>query len=224
MHPKQLIGLGKLTYNSMKNISLYSSAIFGANYTYRGINRKLSQYRGNANPDVLGIEVTSYCPRRCRGCYVPEQIKNDIGVIDESLLLSAISQAKKLRIRNFGFLGGEPMNEYTIPITLTAASQNPFLSFVYCTNGDYIARNDVSYFIRHHNVGFLLSIDGFRETNDAIRGKNSYSNVMNASKQLRDLRRIISASVTVRNENIDEVFSDDFINHLLAKVLSMLFG
>ncbi len=216
MHPQQLIGLGKLTYSSIKDTSPYSFAIFGVNYAHRGINRRLLRYGGeDIRPDVFGIEVTNYCSRVCEGCYVPEEIRNDMEVIDEHLLLSSISQAKKFGIRNFGFLGGEPMNKHTIPLTLKAVSKNPLLSFVYCTNGDYIAKNDVSYFQKHNNVGFLLSLDGFEDMNDSIRGKNAYSNVMDASKQLSSLRKIISASVTVRDNNIDEVFSDDFINHLI---------
>jgi len=38
---------------------------------------------------------------------------------------------------------------------------------------------------------------------------------MDSAKQLKNLKKPFSASVLVRPENIDEVFNQDFINHLI---------
>lgn len=217
MHPKQLIGLSKLFYNSFKDSSLYSVAIFGFNFASLSINRKLSRNKDYRSPNFLGLEITNYCTKNCKGCYVPEEMRKDKTIVDEKLLSSAIYQAKKLGIRDFGFFGGEPINEDTVPVALKATSENPFLGFLCCTNGEYIARNDVSFFKDSPNIGFCLSIDGFEKTNDNIRGKGSYSDIMDASKQLKYLKSLFSAFVTVRKENFDEALSEDFVNHLIDR-------
>ncbi|NIO22152.1 MAG: radical SAM protein [Candidatus Aenigmarchaeota archaeon] len=184
------------------------------NYSHAAIRRLFS---GKISHDVLVFETTYYCTKNCRGCYIPKEKRKEKTVIDEKFLLSTIKQAKKLGIRNYGFFGGEPLSEHAIPVSLMAADENPNLTFIYCTNGEYVAANDVSFFKNYPNIAFFLSIDGFEETNDNIRGKGSYSSIIEASKKLKHMRRAQSAFVTIRKENIDEVLSEDFLNHLLER-------
>lgn len=132
----------------------------------------------------------------------------------EDLLSLALAQTKKYGIRLYGYMGGEPMREDIIPLILKIASQNRDLTFIICTNGYYIAQHGIPYFINAPNIGVLLSLDGFEETNDIIRGEGSYHNIMEAANQLKRFKRIFGASITIRRENVNEVLSTDFISHL----------
>ncbi|MFA6098935.1 MAG: radical SAM protein [Patescibacteria group bacterium] len=213
MHIKQFIGAARLFIRSCREFAPGSLYIFLKNHIIRR-TKNILRIKEETQPDILGIEITTYCPWRCKDCYVPVELRKDRTVIEEDLLSLTLTQTRKYGIRLYGYMGGEPMREDTIPLILKVASQNRDLTFIICTNGYDIARHGASQFINAPNVGVLLSFDGFEETNDGIRGRGSYKNVMQAASQLNQLKRIFGASITVRRENIDEVLSTDFISHL----------
>ena len=61
----------------------------------------------------------------------------------------------------------------------------------------------------------MLSFNGFEKTNDKIRGKDTYNNTMRAAYKLRKLKRVFGASITISKENINEVLTINFTQHLI---------
>lgn len=216
MQARQVVGLTRLVQAGVRDIDARSLAVMAGNYAYKAARHRFRVDTAVPLVDLISLEVTHACERRCRGCYVPVHLRKDPALMSERVLHSAVAQGKEIGVRTFIFIGGEPMQESTIPMTLEVASRNQSVTFSYCTNADYIAQNDVSFFTRHPNISFFLSMDGFKETNDSIRGVGSYGNVVMAARQLRMLRRFVCANVTVRRENADEILNPDFVSHLMS--------
>jgi MoaA/NifB/PqqE/SkfB family radical SAM enzyme len=213
MHPKQIIGVARVGYRTLMDVSPPTLAIYTRNY-FGDIVRRRFSFDDSVQPKMMGLEITDYCDQNCRGCYVPRERRSDRRTMDESLMISAISQAKDLGIRQIGFFGGELISEEALPLSLIALSSEPRLSFAYCTNGKYIAESDISFFRGYPNASFCVGLDGLRETHERNKGRGTYDRTMEAIRKLRNLKRLFSVYVTARNDNIDEVLSPDFADHL----------
>ena len=116
--------------------------------------------------DKLMIILSDICTATCRACYGSCSPRNK-NVMDESLMLRAIGQAKESGIAKYiGFSGGEPFLHYDLlKKGLKCAKGCGFLTAV-CTNGfwggwadDEIAKRIGSLPID----SIILSTDGFHE-------------------------------------------------------------
>ena len=144
MHARQLISLSGLFLRACQGFTPDTYYIFLKNHIIRRV-KNILQFNTKIKPDIFGIELSTFCPWDCSDCYVPKEMRRDKTIIKEDLLLSALRQVRQVGIRLCGFMGGEPIRKETVPLIYKAASQNSDLTFIICTNGDYIFRNDVSY-------------------------------------------------------------------------------
>lgn len=69
-------------------------------------------------------------------------------------------------------------------------------------------------FDQYRNLLPIISIEGHAEVTDNRRGNGVYEKVTEAMGNIRDRGLIFGVSVTVTTENIQEVYSDEFIEYL----------
>ncbi|MCC7570432.1 radical SAM protein [Candidatus Micrarchaeota archaeon] len=165
-------------------------------------------------PSVNIIEMTYGCNRNCLGCYIPLEQRHDKKVIDSTILERTITESKNIGIPLFVLVGGEVMSEQMMPLLEATVRSNKDCMFVVCTNGDYIAKQGVGTLANVHNISFSVSIDGFQEEHDFIRGHGSFENTSMALDRLRDSHKAFFVSSTMRNNNDATVLSPEF-NHFL---------
>jgi MoaA/NifB/PqqE/SkfB family radical SAM enzyme len=166
------------------------------------------------SPTTLGVELTYSCPGRCNGCYIPRSRKEDQSVIDADLLREIVRQAKSIGVNFIGLIGGEPLQESTLPLIKDVASENPTTAFHIYTSGGYIRQNGIYRLRRLHNIFYYLSVDGLSEKDDQIRGEGSFLNASDSFKILLQDKKFYCASVTVRPQNFEDVTDPLFLDFL----------
>jgi sulfatase maturation enzyme AslB (radical SAM superfamily) len=181
--------------------------------------------KGLILPTTMHIEVSTYCPKDCLKCYIPEEERRNPQIMTLNIANSAIELGKSLGIRNYNLIGGEPLYKRNLSLINKILETHPSLSFYCCSNGDIFSTKNahIDTIISKHNLSPGLSIDGFEETNDSIRGKGSFKNVMQASQYLHSKKSLYGAVATLRDINADEVSSPDFVNFIKSQGFNYIF-
>jgi len=136
-------------------------------------------------PEDVGLQLTNRCNLRCKHCFewnsegfhwdmedCERSMELDFGIVDK--VISQTCEAKS----NLFLWGGEPLyyNEWDKVANLI--EKDPRWT-VLCTNGILIEEKMDSLLKISSNLAILTSIEGFETENDAIRGKGTFSKVMN---------------------------------------------
>jgi pyrroloquinoline quinone biosynthesis protein E len=162
------------------------------------IGRRLSA------PLCLYLEITKYCTIRCKHCYKSdnplqqEMTKEDI--------FKLLNDAKKMGVFEVRLCGNEPTIS---PIFKVVCEQILALGFYLSVNtsgimGDQKIRQIVE--IRPHHV--IVSVDGTRETNDAIRMTGAFDRavaLLHALQKAGIPRRINCVLSGLTIDHIDDV-------------------
>jgi|MDTC01.3.fsa_nt_gb sulfatase maturation enzyme AslB (radical SAM superfamily) len=207
-----------LISRTLREVRLGAAISLTLNY----VAQEYSIYKQNKDnrisPTLIQLELTTYCPWRCKGCYMPVEERKDKKVIDLETAHKAVQKGISWGIRNFNLIGGETISRDTVPVIESLITEYPSLSFHCCTNGIYLSsqNEELDDIVLRNNLNIGLSIDGFKETNDAIRGKNSYRSVISAAEYLSSRRSLYGATVTLGPENIEEVTSEEFMDFLIS--------
>ncbi|MCC7570498.1 radical SAM protein [Candidatus Micrarchaeota archaeon] len=206
--------MGLMVANNADIRDAVLTAFFFVDHHLRS-NRSIES--GVWHPSVNVIEMTYGCPRNCRECYIPLEKRRDSSIMDPAIIEKTITESKNLGISLFVLVGGEVLSEQMMPILESTVRFNKNCMFVVCTNGDYIAKQGIGALAKVHNISFSVSIDGFKEEHDFIRGHGSFDNTSKAMDVLRDSRKAFFVSSTVRNNNEATLFSSEFNRFLKNK-------
>ena len=163
-----------------------------------------------------GLQITfsplSKCNLTCAGCYADTDFYEE--QLDPAIVSRVIKEGKRIGIRSFAIMGGEPFLWEGLFEVLEA---NPDVLITIVTNGTLIDDGMAKKLAEADNAFPFLSIDGFKERNDAWRGEGVYDRVVNAMACLKRHRVLFGFSVTVTTDNFDEVSSAEFIDFLMGK-------
>ncbi|MBP8130298.1 MAG: radical SAM protein [Candidatus Hydrogenedentes bacterium] len=147
------------------------------------------------------VHITDRCNLRCKTCFV-EFGRNDLTVEQAALLARKLGHIPSLDIG-----GGEP---FLHPRIIEICKQFRFGTVTIPTNGQFAdrvvnkARELVAAFPRA--VTLAVSIDGFEETNDAVRGPGSFKKALETYRRLREIPDLtVKVNTVVTNRNIDEL-------------------
>ena len=166
-------------------------------------------------PAFLIASITSRCNLHCSGCYSRAQDAcNDSEPIDQ--LTSdewddVFSQARDLGISFIVLAGGEPMLRHDV---ILKASNYPEILFPIFTNGTLLTDDDLNLFDENRNLVPIFSIEGDEEVTDSRRGDGVYSKLISSMDEMRKNNIIFGASITFTKRNLEEILSNDFIDHL----------
>jgi len=90
----------------------------------------------------------------------------------------------------------------------------PYTIFIVFSNGTLITDELLQKFRTHYNIGLFVSIEGFGELTDKIRGSHSFEKANLALEKLRDSGIIYGVSVTANKMNYREIVSDSFADYI----------
>jgi len=179
--------------------------------------RKKAEKKGEHIPAFLISSITSSCNLHCAGCYSrqnhacsDEAPVNQLSGEDWNKIFE---EADVLGISFILLAGGEPLLRYDV---IEQATKHKNILFPIFTNGLFIADKYIDLFDKHRNLVPIISIEGDKNTTDSRRGEGVYDKVMESMKTIKDRDLIFGVSVTVTTENMDEVYSREFIDGLLA--------
>ena len=179
--------------------------------------RYAAERHGEHIPPFLIASITSSCNLHCAGCY--SRSNNaccDAQPIDQLTAADwdrIFTEAQELGISFILLAGGEPLMRYDV---LKQAAKHSDILFPIFTNGTFLHEKYLDFLDAHRNLLPIISIEGDEAVTDARRGDGVYQTVTQAMQNVRDRGMIFGASVTVTTENIDEVYSDAFLDSLRA--------
>ncbi|MGE5423647.1 MAG: radical SAM protein [Ignavibacteriales bacterium] len=175
--------------------------------------RKLAEKMGHDIPWAILFDPTDRCNLKCTGCWAGEYARsNDL---EYDLLERIVSEGEKLHIHFYVVSGGEPLLRRDDLLTLAKNHRNSI--FHVFTNSTLITEKFAAECVEAGNIVFAISVDGFETATDARRGKGVFRRIMAASTILRDHGIPFGFSTTYDRNNVDEVFSDAFVDMLIAR-------
>jgi MoaA/NifB/PqqE/SkfB family radical SAM enzyme len=178
-------------------------------------NRRQADYEAEYGAPPLSnivISVTERCNLACEGCWASEYDKRDD--LPYSLLDRIVRELKEMRASFVTFTGGEPFMRKDI-LDLMAAHPDTF--FQIFTNGTLIDDATADRLRKLGNVMPLLSINGFEEANDGIRGEGNFRAVSSAMNRLKKRGVLFGVSLTATSRNMDSMLDVSFYDWLIAK-------
>ena len=178
-------------------------------------DRRQKEYEAEHGAPPLSnvvISVTERCNLACEGCWASEYDKRDDLPID--LLDRIIRELKEMRANFVTFTGGEPFMRKDI---LDLIEAHPDAVFQIYTNGTLITEKLADRLQALGNAIPLLSINGFEEANDGIRGEGNFQTVVRAFDLLRDRGILFGVSLTATSRNIDSLLDPDFYDFLIER-------
>ena len=182
---------------------------------FRGFHttREMGKKNGCSIPWVLLIDPTSACNLRCTGCWAAEY-GHQMSLSYEELD-SIITQGEELGIHAFLFTGGEPLMRKKDIIKL--CEKHNHSAFHVFTNGTLIDQEFCDEILRVGNFVPSISVEGFKEENDARRGEGTFDRVMHAMDLLRKNKLLFGTSICYTSKNYLTVTSDEFLDMLIEK-------
>lgn len=114
------------------------------------------------------FNLTNQCNCRCKYCFTHWNPKRmELDTFKKAILFGK----ENLGLEKGTFFGGEPMLEYDrliVPIVLWCEENNIEIKWGMTTNGTHFTDERLD-FLKEHHIGFLLSIDGDKESQDYNR-------------------------------------------------------
>lgn len=168
-------------------------------------------------PAFMVISPGKMCNLRCPGCYANSATEKNI--LDYEVLSRIVSEAKKFWwMKFFTISGGEPfIYKSQGKGILDLAEANLDCLFLVYTNGTLINRVNVKKMAELANVTPAISVEGMHQTTDQRRGKGIFDKTLTAMENLRNAQIPFGLSVTATHHNINEIFSDEFIDFFFYK-------
>jgi MoaA/NifB/PqqE/SkfB family radical SAM enzyme len=180
---------------------------------------KIATELGVSIPSLILVDPTAACNLRCKGCWAGEYSKAD--QLEPELFSRIIEEAKQLGIYWIVLSGGEP---FSYPHLLDVVEAHPDSVFMAYTNGTLIDERVADRLADLANFSPAFSLEGWREKTDDRRGAGTFDKVIRAMDLLRERGVFIGASVTSMRHNIQELFSDEFIDFLVAKGVTYIWS
>lgn len=182
------------------------------------IRDRRSEELGVHVPHFLLVDPTEGCNLRCRGCWAGAY---ETHTLPFERLDRLFTEAEELGIRWIVLSGGEP---FAYKRLLELVDRHPDLVFMAYTNGTLIDDGTADRLAELANLSPAISLEGFREATDARRGEGVFDQVVAAMDRLTERGVIHGASVTVTRENVEELFSDAFIDFLIDRGCAYLWS
>lgn len=175
-------------------------------------------------PSYLIASITSSCNLHCAGCY---SRANNATVdctatmqLNDEEWLKIFREAEELGISFILLAGGEPMLRKDV---IVAAGTMPNIIFPIFTNGTYMNASYFDLFDKCRNLLPVMSIEGGRDETDSRRGKGVYDTLIANMDELHRRGLIYGVSVTITKENLNEVYSDEFLDLMRSRGCKVVF-
>lgn len=194
------------------------------------INYKLHRY----NPFAIFFLITTRCDSKCPKCIVRKyKFRRELTTKE---IFSLIGEASDLGVSYFSITGGEPLLRKDIEQIGHKIRKNGMIASL-STNGHFITKERAKKLIKYFDY-IRISLDGFEEIHDKLRGKVSFKKTYNGIKtivaernKLRSKTKIgiISIVSELNYKKIKEFFNNfknevDFIDFQPAHGIDSIFS
>lgn len=161
---------------------------------------------------ALTIDVTQRCNIRCTHCFADStpEIRDDLDL--ESTIRFMDEAVRDGGCRFFAILGGEPLLE--VEKLRQMAKRFPRKPFVVFTNGSMVSDKTCARLKDCPNISFFVSIEGFQELTDKVRGNKAFDRADKALATLKRNGMLYGVSLTATKTNRDEIASPEFVQYL----------
>ncbi len=199
---------------SVSNNLVNEIMIEGGDFT---VISQFHQQHGTYPPGFLTLSPGKTCNLHCIGCYASAGADSE--KLDWDTFNRIITEAKSLwGVRFIVISGGEPFAYHSAgKDILNAAESHPDIFFLIFTNGTLLNNEVVKRLAELGNVTPAISIEGWRERTDERRGAGVYDKILDAMARLRSAGVPFGVSLTATRNNVEEIFSDEFIDFFFEK-------
>lgn len=191
--------------------AFFRNFILNASLKGSAVQLEASERYGCNVPWAILLDPTTTCNLRCAGCWAAEYGKDQDLEVD--VIHSVIEQGKALGTYMYLYTGGEPLVRRAD--LLRICRLHPDCEFLSFTNGTLIDEEFCRELLQVKNLIPAISLDGFRQANDARRGSGTYHKAMHAMKLLKTYSLPFGISVCYTRENVEDVSSEAFFNMLV---------
>lgn len=179
--------------------------------------RKKSEDNGEHIPAFLISSITSSCNLHCAGCYSRYNHacsdEAPVNQLTKEEWNKIFDEADDLGISFILLAGGEPLLRWDV---IQEASRHKNILFPIFTNGFFISDKYIELFDKHRNLVPIISVEGDKSTTDLRRGDGVYDRVIDSMKKIKEKDLIFGVSITATTENMDEIYSREFIDNLIS--------
>ena len=171
---------------------------------------------GTYLPLDMGLFLTGRCNLRCRHCFEWNEdgfLRNDPSCADRDIsiekLADCLEYTRPAKTRLY-LWGGESLMYSHFGELCVLLKDDPRHTTV-CTNGLLIEQHLDELLGLSENLVLLISLDGFRDCNDSIRGRGTFDRVI---ENIRMLRRLADEGLFKGEVSVCCVISDEMTGRL----------
>ncbi|MEN6387746.1 MAG: radical SAM protein [Candidatus Cryosericum sp.] len=174
--------------------------------------RAVGEEGGFNVPWFMLIDPTERCNYQCTGCWAGsyQQAKE----MSFETFDRVLKEASDLGIHFVVVSGGEPT---CYPRLIDIFNAHRDMAFMFYTNGSLFTEKFVEELRNVGNAVPCFSVEGFKEKTDERRGEGAWDRVMLAMDRCMKAGIPFGYSVTETHQNIAEVTSDAFVDHMINK-------
>lgn len=156
-------------------------------------------------PLKIFLSITNECNLQCLHCFNYIDKKSErLKYIDISTLKKIINICKTYGIFELKLSGGEPFLHPNFIKILKLLEKEEIMYTIY-TNGSYLSEKNCSILKKLKYLKKIkVSIEGSKEINDYIRGKDSFNNVIKNCKNINS--KLIEFNLTLNRYNYKHIF------------------
>jgi MoaA/NifB/PqqE/SkfB family radical SAM enzyme len=185
--------------------------VFVRRFVLGSMKRRKLAAEGSVVPALVMVSLNTPeagCNLACSHCYA---VGHNNAILPLVLAKKVIQEQEDLGIYNVRLLGGEPFLYKGIWEIFESFPQT---SFYVATNATMLTEDVVNRLAGFGNVFPMISLEGFEQTTDAIRGQGVFAKTLLAMKLCKSARLPYSITATVTRSNRQEVTSPAFLQML----------
>lgn len=167
-------------------------------------------------PTVVLASVTEKCNFKCAGCWASEYDKDNCKDLSLEEWERIFTEARdELGIHILPLVGGEPFCRMEFLEHICKKFDDCI--FITFTNGSLLTEKTVKKLQELGNVAPMLSLSGWEESTDAVRGPGTFKMIEEKMDMLKKAGIFWGVSLTASRTNSEEVTSDEFFQWLADK-------
>ncbi len=164
-------------------------------------------------PWLILMDPTTACNYHCIGCWAAEYGNKQN--LSYEVMDKVLTEAKQYGTHACLFTGGEPLIRKKDIIKLCEKHKD--FAFHAFTNGSLIDEQFCQDLLRVKNFFVSVSLEGFKDTNDARRGEGHFEKVLAAMDLMHRYKIPFGVSVCYTSQNYKTVTSDEFLDLIIQK-------
>ena len=164
----------------------------------------------------MNLIITKKCNLKCRICDIP-RLSSKVNEMEYQEIIRLIDDAVDLGLQQLELSGGEPLCRPDL-IDIMKYASGKKVDVILITNGTMINKEKAEQLVEFGLKSVMVSIDGFEEVNDRIRGKGTYTRAVGAIESflpLRERMHDIGIGVTLTKINYLSVLP--FLEYMFDK-------